>query len=139
MTPDAGLLRKEGVLNNKFLGIEKGMSSSQFCFVPYGTVGGYGGRYLPATLFGCIPVIWQVNKKLRTALPFEELPDVDWSQCSITTQENDIADLDKRLDSSIVACLDDFDICFHFMQLRLFFLDCARQRCQRIIHIACCC
>lgn len=42
-----------------------------------------GGRYVPAVLFGCVPVFWQLDEHHQTQKPFQELPDVDWDACSL--------------------------------------------------------
>lgn len=82
------------------MSIEEGMSLAKFCFVPYGTMQGYGGRYLPAVLFGCVPVFWLIDQELHpTVKPFQELPDVDWDSCSLNTTADTIATLHETLDA----------------------------------------
>ena len=56
------------------------MARSRFCFSPRGWNGGDSDRYLPALLYGCVPVF---SDRLE-ALPLHEHPDVDWHAAALS-------------------------------------------------------
>ena len=93
----AGYTGEHAARKGRWVTMEIGMRQAKFCFVPYGTSHGYGARYLPAVLFGCVPVFWQPNDKYFTLKPFASLPDVNWTQCSLTTDANHIERLHEEL------------------------------------------
>ena len=53
------------------------MANSDFCFVPLGQAEGDSDRYVPALLYGCIPVF----STLGEGLPFDDL--IKWSDFSL--------------------------------------------------------
>ena len=55
----------------------KAMASSDFCFSPLGQTQGDSDRYLPAVLYGCIPVFPLPGE----ALPFEDV--LDWNETAV--------------------------------------------------------
>lgn len=83
--------------------IPREMSQADFCGSPPGWDGGDSDRYLPAILFGCIPVFFST----REARPLEELTDMRWDQISVRIDLQDIAQLHERLgkftDDQVVA------------------------------------
>ena len=54
------------------------MVNSDFCYSPLGQRHGDSDRYLPAILYGCIPVFI----KEEEARPFDEV--IDWSRISLS-------------------------------------------------------
>ena len=48
------------------------MRNATFCGIPSGTQGGWGGRYVPSVLYGCVPVLLKDN----TTHVLSE--DIDW-------------------------------------------------------------
>lgn len=76
----------------------KAMASSDFCFSPLGQSDGDSDRYLPAVLYGCVPVFPQPNE----VLPFDDV--LPWSRFSVQLK-NGAADL-RRL-PAILAAIDD--------------------------------
>ena len=56
----------------------EGMSSSDFCFVPLGQSDGDSDRYLPALLYGCVPVFASGKAEAK---PFEEV--IRWEDFSL--------------------------------------------------------
>ena len=56
----------------------RGMRSSDFCLSPLGQSDGDSDRYLPALLYGCVPVF----SSAREARPFEEI--LPWDRFSLT-------------------------------------------------------
>ena len=56
----------------------RAMRSSDFCFSPLGQSDGDSDRYVPALLYGCVPVFASVGE----ALPFDEV--VNWRGFSLT-------------------------------------------------------
>ena len=95
---------------------QDGMSQCTFCMVPFGTWGGSGGRYVSATLFGCIPVFLHPDVADNEAItltdtghahtpqpklsrPFEELPDIHWDECSLSFPVSKVHSLVETLDA----------------------------------------
>mmetsp|Transcript_12889 Transcript_12889/g.42865 ORF Transcript_12889/g.42865 Transcript_12889/m.42865 type:complete len:134 (-) Transcript_12889:114-515(-) len=60
------------------------MADSEFCLSPLGTNEGDSDRFLPALLYGCIPVFSLADE----ARPFEEV--VPWDSCSLRVHETDL-------------------------------------------------
>jgi len=54
------------------------MSRSDFCFVPLGQSDGDSDRYLPALLYGCVPVFTAATE----AKPFDEV--LNWKHVSLS-------------------------------------------------------
>jgi len=77
--------------------LNRGASNSVFCFVPYGQSGGYGGRYVSAVLFGCIPVFFEHSDTCARTWPLAGLPDFDLQSCSLKTTPAGILTLHERL------------------------------------------
>jgi hypothetical protein len=67
------------------------MSSSDFCGSPPGWDRGDSDRYLPALLFGCIPVFLAA----RESRPLEEA--LDWAAFSVAVDESQISNLPQIL------------------------------------------
>lgn len=79
------------------------MRKSVFCFVPLGHDAGDPDRYVPALLFGCVPVMLTSSvrdgKRVPLALPYEEHPAVDWAAFAVLL---DLADI-PRLHTILAA------------------------------------
>jgi len=80
------------------------VSQCRFCAVPFGTWGGYGGRYVAATLFGCVPVFLHPPaqsgaRSSPLSPPFEELPGVDWEACSLRASVDEVDALAETLEA----------------------------------------
>lgn len=69
------------------------MAESDFCGSPPGQNGGDSDRYLPAVLYGCIPVFFTVGE----GRPFEEV--LPWDEISLTVTPDQI----PRLHSSLAS------------------------------------
>ena len=67
------------------------MASSDFCYSPPGAAHGDSDRYLPAVLYGCIPVFVKDGE----GLPFEEV--LPWESCSLRLGLRDVRSLDGIL------------------------------------------
>ena len=83
------------------------MSDSMFCYSPLGQFGGDTDRYIPAMLFGCIPVMLASlspnsgragGRHVPMALPLEEHPAVGgWTDFAILVDMDDLGSLHHRL------------------------------------------
>lgn len=85
---------------DEYLNYAKEMRMSRFCFVPLGQFAGDSDRYLPAILFGCIPVFLGQKSTQGQALPYDEV--IDWSSMSfhVPFEENrNIVEIVKRYDT----------------------------------------
>lgn len=86
------------VINTTFA---EDMSNSTFCYCPLGHDAGDTDRYIPAILFGCIPVMLTTSVKhgrpVPMAMPFEEHPDIDWSSFSVQVPLEELATLHETL------------------------------------------
>jgi hypothetical protein len=58
------------------LALVPSMLSSRFCLSPLGQFGGDSDRYLPAILYGCVPVM---THRLE-AMPLSEHPEMRWNE-----------------------------------------------------------
>lgn len=65
------------------------MRRAEFCGVPHGMRGGYGGRWLPSVQHGCIPVFLYDQPPLAEAVP--------WERMSITVSLDEVQHLPERL------------------------------------------
>ena len=79
------------------------MPHSDFSFSPLGVNGGDSDRYVPAVLYGSVPVLLnssvlghQPRTGVPQALPLEEV--IDWSSFSTLVDEHSLDSLDKHLD-----------------------------------------
>ena len=70
--------------------LPRAMANSDFCFSPLGQSDGDSDRYLPALLYGCIPVF--ADSAEREARPFDEI--LPWGDFSISLSPgNDVKQL----------------------------------------------
>ena len=69
----------------------RAMSASTFCYSPLGQRHGDSDRYLPAILYGCVPVFIKENE----TGPLDEL--IDWSSVSLGLQPRDVPRIDEVL------------------------------------------
>jgi len=80
------------------------MSDSEFCFSPLGQSEGDTDRYIPAIMFGCIPVMLTDTRygpatrrgaapETLMAMPMEEHPELDWSRFSVQVSLYDLSRL----------------------------------------------
>jgi Exostosin family len=95
------------LLRGRFYGADgmdaaTGMSTSTFCWAPFGQIGGYTGRYIHAVLLGCIPV-WFVPEGYGRALPFETTLGDAWAAASVTVHERDVHRLPEILSAFSAA------------------------------------
>ena len=67
------------------------MASSDFCYTPPGAAHGDSDRYLPAVLYGCVPVFVKDGE----VLPFEE--ELPWHRVALTLRLRDTCHLDAIL------------------------------------------
>ena len=65
----------------------RAMALSDFCYAPLGQSDGDSDRYLPAVLYGCIPIFAQEHE----ALPLEE--GVDWSAAALRVRDGSLSPL----------------------------------------------
>ena len=72
--------------------ISDAMLSASFCGSPPGKQDGDSDRFLPALLFGCIPVFFEHDGQ-REWRPLEGHPDVPWDAFSLRVRTRDIAQL----------------------------------------------
>ena len=63
------------------------MLRSTYCYAPRGWDNGDSDRYLPALLYGCIPIM---SDRLE-GMPFDELPDMDWSSVAFALEKDRLA------------------------------------------------
>ena len=71
----------------------KAMASSDFCFSPLGQTQGDSDRYLPAVLYGCVPVFPLPGE----ALPFEDV--LDWNETAVRLTAEQIPRMHEVLDA----------------------------------------
>jgi hypothetical protein len=73
------------------------MSNATFCYSPLGHDAGDTDRYIPAIMFGCIPVMLTSSAKggqrIPMALPLEEHPAIDWASFSVLVDMEDLPQL----------------------------------------------
>ena len=62
--------------------IPESMLSSRFCYSPRGWDQGDSDRYLPAILYGCIPVM---SDRIE-AMPLDELPEMKWNATALAIE-----------------------------------------------------
>ena len=67
--------------------IPHSMLRSRFCFSPRGWDQGDSDRYLPALLYGCIPVM---SDRLE-AMPLDELPEMVWNATAFALERDRVA------------------------------------------------
>lgn len=71
------------------------MLQADFCGSPPGWDDGDSDRYLPAVLFGCIPVFFSKHE----SRPLEELPEMQWANVSVRVDVGQIARLHTILEA----------------------------------------
>jgi hypothetical protein len=73
------------------------MSDAEFCYSPLGQFEGDTDRYVPAVLFGCIPVMltstFYNQGKVPMASPLGEHPELDWSTFSVGVTLEELSEL----------------------------------------------
>ena len=69
------------------------MSTARFCYSPKGWDMGDSDRYLPAVLYGCVPVM---SDKLE-AMPLHEHPDVDWNGAALAIEKDQLPRLSELI------------------------------------------
>lgn len=67
------------------------MADADFCGSPVGMYDGDSDRYLPAMLYGCVPVFFHA----REARPFDEV--LEWANFSVVLGEEEVPELHRRL------------------------------------------
>eukprot|EP00899_Mesostigma_viride_P000472 jgi/Mesvir1/10425/Mv12689-RA.1 len=82
------------------------MLRATFCYVPLGKFGGDPDRYLPAILFGCIPVMAGSRQDAPMVEPLEEHPALDWRKFSVHVTVEEIPQLESILRSYTPRQLD---------------------------------
>jgi hypothetical protein len=77
------------------------MPNATFCYSPLGHDAGDTDRYIPAILFGCIPVMLsgtvRDGHRVPMALPLEEHPEMDWPSFAVLIELADVANLHEIL------------------------------------------
>ena len=77
------------------------MPNATFCYSPLGHDSGDSDRYIPAILFGCIPVMLASSNRGGTRVPLsqsmDEHPDIDWRSFSVLLEMEDIPRLHEIL------------------------------------------
>ena len=80
-------------VHSKSAFIASAMANSDFCFSPLGQSQGDSDRYLPAILYGCIPVFTHKGE----FGPFDEI--ISWPDVSLQVERSDIPKLHEILES----------------------------------------
>ena len=83
-------------VTSKYRSFAEEMSKSEFCYSPLGQFEGDTDRYVPAVLFGCIPVMLTSayiygEKQVPMALPLSER--LDWSKFSVLVEMGQVQHL----------------------------------------------
>ncbi len=73
------------------------MSSSDFCYSPLGQLDGDSDRYLPAILYGCVPIFVSNSHKQRETGPFAEV--INWNEVALHVTRKEIPALHTRLEA----------------------------------------
>jgi len=73
--------------------IPEAMMESRFCYSPRGWDQGDSDRYLPAVVYGCVPVM---SDRLE-AMPLEELPDLSWNETVVAIEREELHNLHHLL------------------------------------------
>ena len=73
------------------------MSDAEFCYSPLGQFEGDTDRYVPAILFGCIPVMLTATRYgggvVPMALPMEEHPQLTWADFAVLVSTDELGQL----------------------------------------------
>ena len=79
--------------------IPEAMIHSRFCYAPRGWDQGDSDRYLPAIMYGCIPIM---SDKLE-GMPLEELPEMAWNASTLAVEHQSVPALPRLLASMPAA------------------------------------
>jgi len=73
--------------------IPQAMKDAHYCYSPRGWDQGDSDRYLPALLYGCVPIM---SDRLE-ALPYQELPEMRWNETTLYVDTPHVAQLPALL------------------------------------------
>lgn len=71
------------------------MRRSRFCYSPRGWDQGDSDRYLPALLYGCVPIM----SDRMEAMPLAELPDMPWNESALAIERQHLSEAVELLSS----------------------------------------